>query len=59
MAQPIFLTPATFRFPRRSTSQRPNRKSEACGTHSSLATRTLFTEHPALGDRAAGGTLTG
>ena len=38
--------PATFRLPRRSTSQRPCRKSELCGTHSSLSMRTLLTDTP-------------
>ena len=40
---PTRSTPAIFRLPRRSTSQRPCKKSAGCGTHSSLSIRTLLT----------------
>src|SRR5688500_18997290 len=43
---PTRSTPAIFRLPRRSTSQRPYRKSDDGGTHSSLAIRTLLTDTP-------------
>ena len=43
---PTRSTPAIFRLPRRSTSQRPCRKSDGCGTHSSLSIRTLLTYAP-------------
>ena len=43
-AQPSSIrTPATLRLPRRTTSQRPSRRSSAPGTHCSSATFTLFT----------------
>jgi len=42
-SHPTRSTPAIFRLPRRSTSQRPCKKSAGCGTHSSLSIRTLLT----------------
>ena len=43
---PTRSTPAMFLLPRRNTSQRPCRKSEGCGDHSSLSMRTLLTYAP-------------
>ena len=42
-SHPTRSTPAIFRLPRRRTNQRPWRKSDGCGAHSSLSIRTLLT----------------